>query len=50
MVAEDGPKNYTFEIKMDKSTNPSDMEQLKQQRIREIERKRQQRIEEFRRN
>ncbi len=34
MVAEDGPKNYAFEIKMDKSADPNELEQLKQQRIR----------------
>ena len=45
MVADDAPKNYAFEIKMDKSADPQDLEQLKKQRIREIERKRQERIE-----
>ncbi len=45
MTASDVPKNFAFEIKMDKSVDPDQLEELKKQKIREMEKKRQERIE-----
>lgn len=45
MTASDVPKNVAFEIKMDKSVDPDQLEELKKQKIREMEKKRQERIE-----
>lgn len=45
MTASEVPKNYAFEIKMDKSVDPESMEEMKKQKIKELEKKRQERIE-----
>lgn len=41
------PKNYAFEIKMDKSEPIENIEELRRAKIMELERKRQERLEEY---
>jgi hypothetical protein len=45
MTASQLPKNYAFEIQMEKSVDPDHLAELKRQKIQEMEKKRQERIE-----